>query len=865
MGEVYKARDTRLDRTVAIKVLPAHLSDDAGRRERFEREARAVSSLNHPHICTLHDIGREDGVDFMVMEHIEGQSLAERLKKGPLPLEQALRYAIEIADALDKAHRQGVVHRDLKPGNIMLTKAGAKLLDFGLAKLAVSQPAGAESALPTEAQALTAEGSLLGTVPYMAPEQLEGRDADARTDVFAFGAVLYEMVTGRRAFEGQSQASLITAIMGKEPAAISATRPMSPPALDHVVARCLAKDPDERWQSAADVLHELKWVAEGGSAAASSSEATPGRALRERLTWGALVLALASVALWGLLRGSSSAPRPVSRLVIELPGDQRLTDTSFSMAAPMALSPDGTRLVYSATTGGPPQLYLRSLDRFDSEPIAGTEGGTSPFFSPDGQWLGFFARGRLQKVPLSGGTPLTICDEPAYLGNGISWGPGGTIVYTRSLGGLARVPAEGGLPETLTTPAFAEGEYYHSKPQILPDGKNVLFTILGKGSATALLSLESGEWRTLSAEGSNPDGAVYVPTGHLIFGTGAGLLAARFDLEQHRVVGEPVPVLDGIHVVPRSDWQASFAVSETGTIVFQPFRVTQRTVLWVDRQGNATPLSRERGQYLNPRLSPDGRRVVFSLFTSGQDLGIWVHDFDRGARTRVMARLSSAPVWSTDGKQITFASRQSGTWSLSSRAADGSGDTRVLLERERSQFPMSWSPDGHTLAYYDYGLTTGRDIWMQPAGGEPTPFLTGPFNEDMLRFSPNGRYVAYVSDESGQQEVYVQPYPGPGDRTILSTDGGREPVWSRDGKELFYRNGDQMVVVPVSIGETFTAGKPRSLFSGRYAFDLLHNYDVSPDGKRFLMIQEDEEAARPRFHVILNWFDELERLVPAGS
>jgi serine/threonine-protein kinase len=866
MGEVYKARDIRLDRTVAIKVLPAHLSDDGQRRERFEREARAVSSLNHPHICTLHDIGRENGVDFMVMEHIEGESLAGRLKNGALPLEQALRHAIEIADALDKAHRRGVVHRDLKPGNIMLTKAGAKLLDFGLAKLTAMESPVPESILPTEARPLTTEGSLVGTIPYMAPEQLEGREADARTDVFAFGAVLYEMVTGRRAFEGQNQASLIGAIMGKEPAPISATRPMSPPALDHVVGRCLAKDADERWQSAADLMRELKWVAEGGSVAAPSAEPAPGPATRERLAWTAIVLALAGVAVWGLLQGAPSVARPTSRLVIELPRDQRLADTSFSFAAPMALSPDGTQLVYAATRGGPPQLYLRSLGRFDAEPIAGTEGGTSPFFSPDGQWLGFFAGGRLQKVPRSGGTPQPICEAPSYIGNGITWGADGTIIFAQSLGGLARVSAEGGHPETLTTPAFDRGEYAHAFPQFLPDGKNVLFSIWGRPHVTGLLSLKSGERRTLIGGDVNPESALYLGTGHIVFGRPAssGLLAVRFDPEQLRVLGVPVPVLDRIHVVPYTGWGASVAVSDSGTIVYQPARVTERTLVWVDRQGNPTPVSHERAAYLNPSVSPDGGRLLFVSFTSPSE-GVWIHDFDRGSRTRVTKGSSSTPIWSTDGKQITFASRTSGTWSLSSRSADGSGETETLLDRERSQFPMAWSPDGQTLAYYDYGLTTGRDIWMRSAGEEPTPFLVTRFNEGMLRFSPDGRYVAYVSDESGQQEVYVQPYPGPGERTIVSTDGGREPVWSRDGRELFYRNGDRMMAVPVRTGDTFTAGKPALLFSGRYAFDLLHDFDVSPDGRRFLMIQEDEEASRPRFHIVLNWFSELERLAPAGK
>ena len=864
MGEVYLAEDSRLDRKVALKILPQHLSERAELRVRFEREARAVSSLNHPRICTLHDIGEQDGIHFLVMEHVEGETLAARLERGALSLEQTLECAIQIADALDKAHRQGVVHRDLKPGNIMLTKSGAKLLDFGLAKLQAADAPSDLSSLPTKPADLTVEGTILGTLRYMAPEQLEGKEADSRTDIFAFGAVLYEMLTGKRAFTGKSQASLIGAIMNSEPLAISTLQPLTPAGLERAIKRCLAKDLDDRWQTARDLHEELRWLAEGGSVVRGSATAVPARRKGERLIWSVVVLVVAGVAAWSLMRGRPVSRGPVSRLDINVPDGRHLTDSSFSFAPPMALSPDGTRLVYSATSGDRPQLYLRHLDQFEAEPIDGTEGGTSPFFSPDSQWLGFFAGGKLQKVPPSGGAPQTICNVPAYLGYGVTWGGDGSIIYSASLGGLARVSAEGGSPETLTTPAFDKDEYLHFAPHILPDGKNVLFSNWGRNPGTALLSLESGKLSPLIPGAMS---AVYLPaTGHIVYsrsGSG-GLFGVRFDLRQLQVTGSPIPILDGVHAISYSGLP-SFAVSDTGSLVYEPIHVAERTLVWIDREGEMIPVTSEPAPYLSPSISPDDRSVLF-LSQVSPSKGIWTYDFDRGTRTRLTAESSSVLIWATDGTRITFASRAAtGLWNLSSKSADGSGDVQTLLSREGSQFPMAWSPDGQTLAYYDHGSTTGRDIWMLPLGGEPAPFLTTPYNEYMLRFSPDGRFVAYVSDESGQQEVYVQPRPGPGERITISTAGGREPVWSVDGRELFYRDGDQMMAVSLTTAETLIPGTPQPLFVGNYASDLLYDYDVSSDGQRFLMIQENEETTRPRFHVVLNWFEELERLVPTDK
>ena len=570
MGEVYKAKDTRLDRTVAIKVLPSHVASNPDVRRRFEREARAVSSLNHPHICTLHDIGSENGIDFMVMEHIEGDTLADRLKKGALPLDQALRYGIEIADALDKAHRQGVVHRDLKPGNIMLAKSGAKLLDFGLAKLHATGSGPDLSALPTEGKPLTKEGSILGTFQYMAPEQLEGKEADARTDIFAFGAVLYETVTGRRAFEGKSQASLIGAIMTSEPPPISQLQAMSPPALDHVVRTCLAKDPDERWQTAGDVGRQLSWITEGGSEAGISAPVSlAGRTISRRLGVGiisAMIGALvAGIAVWNL----RSLPEPgrVVRLAVTLPTNEELALEGVGHA--LALSPDGSRLVYAARSDGGHQLYLRSLGERDAAPIPGSVDASNPFFSPDGEWMVFFADGQLKKVTFRGGAPITVCELDAMSIRGARWGADDHIVFSlESPSGLRRVPASGGIPEMLTTPDSEKGEFSHRWPHVLPGGRAVVFTIETKGSfdeaQIAVQIVETGERRILVDGGTD---ASYVSTGHLVYARVGSLLAVPFDLSRLAVTGHPVQILDDVVTRPPTG-SAFYALSKDGSLAY---------------------------------------------------------------------------------------------------------------------------------------------------------------------------------------------------------------------------------------------------------------------------------------------------------
>ena len=855
MGEVYRARDERLDREVAIKVLPEHLARDPERRERFEREARAVSSLNHPNICTLHDIGEHDGVDFIVMEYIQGETLARRLDYGALPLDRALQIGVQIGDALDKAHRRGIVHRDLKPGNIMLTNDGAKLLDFGLAKSIAPDDDASVSVLPTEDNPLTTEGTLLGTVQYMAPEQLEGKEADARTDVFAFGAVLYEMLTGKRAFEGTSRASLISAIMSSDPRPPSDIHVGSPPALDRTVAKCLAKDPEKRWQTARDLVDELQWIDSDGAAEATGLAKPQFR----RVALGALIGAmLVSVVMWFIWPETITTQAP-ARLHLSLPDGQEIGSV---WNPSFVFSPDGSQLVYCARqTGASRQLHIRPIDGFEARPLAGTEGSDMPFFSPDGGWVGYYSRGKLWKLSLAGGAPVKICDISQFV-VGASWGADGTIVFGVVGLGLMKVPAAGGSPEPLTK--LQEGEE-HWWPQFLPDGNAIVFTAETRsGFHPAIASLETGEHRVLEEVGAGRV-ARYVPSGHIVLAEGGQLLAVPFDAERLQSTGAAISVLEGLHTSPTSRL-AYFAVSNSGALAYLPGgqAEVERQLVVVDRQGKGTPIVDERGNFMSPRYSPDGTKVAVERFEGSGRRTIWVFDLVSGARIRLTTGGENGmPIWTPDGDRITF-------WSdyetIQSKVV-GADSADELHKSSHPKFPASWTPGGEELVFFEFHPETRSDIWVLSADGRARPWIATEFSEGFPQLSPDGRWLAYISNESGRYEVYVQDYAAAGEKITVSTDGGYEPLWSPDGQELFYRIGERVMAVSFQTEPVFRSNRPQEIFKGPYVTGatisaVATTYDVTPDGEHFLMIEGGEEEEANQLNLVLNWFEELKRLSP---
>ena len=868
MGEVYKARDTRLERTVAIKVLPQRLSSSPEIRQRFEREAKTISQLSHSHICALYDVGREGDVEYLVMEYLEGETLSDRLAKGPLPLEATLRFGQEIAGALDKAHRLAIVHRDLKPANVMLTKAGVKLLDFGLAKaIAPTEAKSSLTSLPTQ-QGLTQEGTILGTFQYMAPEQLEGKDADARTDIFAFGATLYEMATGKKAFSAASQASLITAIMSSEPAPISSVQPMSPPALDRVVKKCLAKDPEDRWQSAGDLGSELRWIAESGSQAGVAAPVVAARRRSLRWSWviaGALALAVAGLAA-ALLARSPAPPMPVIRSSILPPPGGELVSTRIN-AGPVEISPDGARVVFTARKGeGPNLLWVRALADSTARALTGTENAERPFWSPDGRYIGFFSHRALRKIDANGGPVFKLAEVNESRGG--TWSKDGVILYTPDARGpIYRVPANGGQPVAATV--FGEKDATHRYPRFLPDGKRFLYLVRHSGAGAGenpeihVGALDSKESRVVVNVASN---AVYA-SGHLLYVREGALVAQRFDLGRLVAEGEPV-VLEPDVLMDERFSRGVFSASENGILAYQTGTGSTTSVLrWIDREGRPLGTVGEPAEYFNGgnlEISPDGTKVTVSIVdlrTGSSD--VWFMDLASGTRSRFTAGTGDkfSSTWSPDGRRIAFAVENDRGYDIVVRATDGSGEKTVSTNPVENQIPTSFSPDGRFLVINvrkdrrDDVLTLALDDGPKP----PPAAANESVSESMAQVSPNGRYVAYMSDEGGRFDVYVTTFPQPGSRWQVSQNGGREPRWSKDGQELFFFAPDNRLVAAQvkTDAPSFEIGALHPLFQSRQ-FGIGFRYDVSKDGKRFLVHSGLPEEISP-ITLLTNWTAELEK------
>ncbi len=875
MGEVYRAKDTKLGREVAVKLLLEEVSGDPERMARFEREAKVLAGLNHPNIATLYSFDTDGSTRFLVMEVVEGETLEKGLKKGALPIAQALEIGSQIGAAIDAAHKAGVVHRDLKPGNVMLTKTGVKVLDFGLAKSIEPEPLAANTESPTRMQPITGQDSILGTQLYMAPEQLESKDTDARTDIWALGCVLYEMVTGERPFQGDNQASLTTAIMASEPRPLRAVQEIAPPRLDWVVSRCLAKDPERRWQSALDVGIELQAVGDelqadarieiGDAFAAPAVDARQAERPLQAHRWQRLVpwalTALFAVgagagAWWALRQAEVRSP---ARLVVALPPDQELSLGEEAAVSAIAISPNGQLLVYTAAQpgGGSTQLFLRPIDEFEAQPIAGTEGAQAPFFSPNGEWIGFFANRTLQKVSVLGGSPVKICDTIGLFPSA-SWGRDDTIIFSHFTFGLYKVSAGAGVPERLTLPDAAVGEFRHFDPQILPGGQHVLFTInYNDGPRAAILSLASNEWDWVLP---NAHGARYVQTGHLVYAQDGALMVVAFDLDRLSASGSPIPTTERVPYLAGLGG-AHFAVSDTGTLAYPPedSGATDTTLVWVDRQNQqVTPVVDGLAPYKTPRLSADGNQIAVTITPD-----IWVIDVESGTRTLLTTDgYNLTPVWDQQRNGLTFSAvRGAAHFDLHFVPADGGREPEQLLARAGRQFPTSWGLDGNALAFFET-TPAGSDIGILEEGG-PSDFLSRPHNEDSPTFSPNGRWIAYVSEVTGEKEVHVTSYPEPVGSTPVSANGGRDPVWSRDGRELFFRQGEFLMVIPVETnGSVFTFEPAQVLLSGWPAPRLgkgVSHYDVTSDGNRFLMLQPPE-ATPSYINVVLDWFDELKRL-----
>lgn len=886
MGEVYRAKDTRLDRVVAIKILASDLSSSSELKQRMEREARAVSSLNHPNICHLYDIGSQSGIDYLVMEFLEGETLGERLRRGALPLNEVVRVGIAVAEALAAAHRRGIVHRDLKPGNVMLTKGGAKLMDFGLAKAAAVGFDAAASNAPllsaartmTEASPispLTTTGAIVGTIQYMSPEQVEGKEVDGRSDIFSFGAVLYEMVTGKRAFEGKSQLSIASAILEKESDPITILKPTTPLILDRTIRKCLEKKPDERWQSASDLATQLIWVMDASAPGPGvATEAAKHREKWGRFGWvlsGLLGLVLIGLGgAWMSLHRTTTG-RPVMRFSIELPVGDALGGTWYWYPS-VAISDDGTQIAYVGHRGGESQIYVRAIGEMTGRAVPGTEGADMPFFSPDGQWLGMYSGGMIKKVPLAGG-PTVMVARTAFKGG--TWGPDDNIYFANGAG-LLKVAASGGEPQKVTNLDVKRREVDEVFPEVLPGEKALLYTARTMEQPSfdeadiAAVNLRNGERKILVKQGTDPH---YVSSGYLLFMRSGVLLAAPFDADSLEIKGAAVPVVEEILENPRIG-AGQYAISKDGLLVYIPGGVTygEHELVFVDKAGNAKPLTANKRPYEDFTISPDGKSIAATI--EGPVTNTWIHDIARDTETRFNFGIENRdPAWSADGRHIAYSGYKDGKYAVFWKPIDGSTPEETLILSDKSVDAWFFSPDGGTLLYAEYQFSGEQNIGALPLHDRERARMIFPAEYDVewAILSPDGKWIAYDSIESGKPEVYVAPYPAMEPRERISTNGGLHPLWAPDGRELYYRTGaspeeleqralaQKTLVMAVSI-ETkpaFKAGQPRLLFEGPY-FESGHDIAVTPDGKGFILIRESDTQTGPReMQVVVNWLEEL--------
>jgi predicted Ser/Thr protein kinase len=885
MGEVYRAADKNLGRQVAIKILPEEFSHDQERMARFGREAKLLAGLNHPNIASVYGFEEANERRFLVMELVEGESLKTRLDRGPLSMDDALEAGRQVAEGLEAAHDKGVVHRDLKPGNIMITPDGkVKILDFGLAKAFEGETAGVDIVnSPTITAQMTEPGVILGTAAYMSPEQARGRSVDKRTDIWAFGCVLYECLTGRLAFHGETVSDTLAHILKGEPdwAALPAD---TPAAILVLARRCLQKDIKKRLQHIGDARIEIE------EALAHPAVPTPAK---RRFSLGWLLASCAAVLLAGVLIGlalrrpsqAAAVSKGVTAVIKLEPGtwlDGRRSERYFQRPSrtALAISRDGSFIVYSAIAENPdpqakPRLYLRKMDQWLATPIKGTEGAICPFLSPDDRWVGFWADGKLMKVAIGGGVPVILCDVLRPFG--ASWGPDNSIIFPiREDTGLFKISADGGKPEALTAVKKTENEYSHRLPRHLPGGKALLFTLskemLDGHPRTAILNLETREWRELMEDAAD---ARYVPTGHLVFLRQGTLMAVPFDAAKGELKGQPIPVvadvvqeLTGYFSMDNSA-AGQFAVSDSGLLVYAPGKMVppfQDSLVWVDRKGETQPAISYTAPFHSPRLSPDGTRIAYT--TLGTEMRVWIYDLERGTPFRLTSEGTSGYVtWDPKGERLIFNWWRSGHFNLYWQPADGSLPAEQLTARESlPQIPGAMSRDGTTLAFADYTPETDYDVvLLDVPTRRVTSLLNSRASETGPAFSPDGRWLAYSSNETGRSEVYVIPVSGPGGKTQISRQGGSAVLWSKMGNELFYRRGNEVWVADTKTEGGFSSGKPRLLFEkpGFYS----SGWDLSSDGRRFLMIKLEDRKPQPVTELVLvqNWFEDLKRLVPAGK